>query len=236
MKHSLIILFAFLSTISFGQTGEKNFIDQNYIEVTGTAEMSVVPDLIYIKIIISEKDTKNKISVDEMERKMIAKLQEIGIDVKKDLSISDLLSAYKSKMLAKSDVILSKRYQLIIHDAPIADRVFSELEKVDISNVSIDRMDHSKIEDFRRETKSNAIKVAKEKAELLTKSIGQNIGRAIYIEELHQAPFDENSNRIAIRGTASRALGYSLLDEKEIVYDFEKIKLKYSILVRFELK
>jgi uncharacterized protein YggE len=213
----------------FGQTLEKNFIDQNYIEVTGTAEMSIVPDLIYIKIIINEKDSKNKISVAEMEKRMINKFQEIGIDVKKDLSINDLLSVYKSKMLAKSDVILSKQYQLIVHHAATAVKAYEELEKVDISNVSIESVDNTKIVEFSREVKLNAIKAAKEKADLLAKAINQNIGRAIYIEELNRSEI--TSNKII------RTPRYRISDKgEEIDPDFEKIRLKDSILVRFELK
>lgn len=43
------------------QTGEKNFIDQNYVEVTGTAELEIVPDEIYLRIVISEKDKGKKV-------------------------------------------------------------------------------------------------------------------------------------------------------------------------------
>lgn len=56
MKLTTLVLCLFLSWgISRAQTGEKNFIDQNYIEVTGTAEMEIVPDEIYLKIVLSER-------------------------------------------------------------------------------------------------------------------------------------------------------------------------------------
>jgi hypothetical protein len=192
--------------------------------------MSIVPDLIYLKVVINEKDTKNRISVAALEKNMINKFQEIGIDVKKELSINDLLSTYKSKMLAKSDVILSKQYQLIVHDAATAVKVYTELEKIDISNVSIERVDHTKIEEFGREVKINAIKVAKEKADLLAKAINQNIGRAIYIEEL-------NASRLFRNSVSNRNVAYRTdVAGEDINPDFEKIILKNSILVRFELK
>ena len=61
MKLTTLVLCLFLSWgISRAQTGEKNFIDQNYIEVTGTAEMEIVPDEIYLKIVLSEKDKGKK--------------------------------------------------------------------------------------------------------------------------------------------------------------------------------
>jgi len=231
MKHTLIFVLMISSLSVFAQ-GEKNFIDQNYIEIIGKAEMQIVPDLIYLKIVISEKDTKNKISVAELEKKMIAKFQDIGIDVKKDLMIDDLSSYYKNKLLGKTDVILSKEYQLIVHDGKTASKVLVELEKIEISNVSVDHVDHSKMEDFKKEIKVNAIRAAKEKAELLTKAVGQNIGRAIYIQE--SSDYHSGTNGPYRKSSAM------FLSEPGVVQmpdlDFEKIKLESSILVRFELK
>jgi uncharacterized protein YggE len=232
MKHTLIFILLISSLSVFAQ-GEKNFIDQNYIEITGKAEMQIVPDLIYLKIIISEKDTKNKIPVAELERKMIAKFQDIGIDVKKDLMIDDLSSYYKNKLLGKTDVILSKEYQLIVHDGKTASKVLVELEKIEISNVSVVRVDHSKIEDFKKEVKVNAIKAAKEKAELLTKAVGQNVGRAIYIQD-YEMPTPIRYSSVSMR---LKSYDSAPAREEEVSdLEFEKIKLESSILVRFELK
>src|SRR5882724_4748018 len=110
MKYLLALIFILQAFLSFSQGGEKNFIDLNYIEVTGKTEMQVTPDLIYLKIVLSEKDTKNRIPIAETEKKMSDKFQEIGIDLKKDLSVNDLLSSYKRKIISKYDIILSKEY------------------------------------------------------------------------------------------------------------------------------
>ena len=51
MKIVCIVLSLLLgSFVTMAQSGEKNFIDQNYIEVSGTAEMEIVPDQIYLKL------------------------------------------------------------------------------------------------------------------------------------------------------------------------------------------
>jgi hypothetical protein len=95
-------------------------------------------------------------------------------------------------------------------------------------------LDHTKIEEFRRETKINAIKAAKDKAESLTKAINQNIGRALYIHENENNPPEyRTSNSIRVRGMSSVAYDGVA---KELDFDFEKIEIEYSILVRFELK
>ncbi|MCH7397561.1 hypothetical protein MM236_06155 [Belliella sp. DSM 107340] len=74
MKQTLLILTLLLSLNTFGQTGQKNFIDQNYIEVNGTSEIEVSPDKIIINIIINEKDHKGK-TVNDVEKLMVDKLK-----------------------------------------------------------------------------------------------------------------------------------------------------------------
>lgn len=229
-------MFLITPVLTYGQTGEKNFIDQNYIEVTGNSEMEITPDLIYIKIQINEKDSKSKSSLAERENIMISKLKELGIDINKDLLVKDISSNFKNYWLTKSDIFLTKDYQLLVKDGMTASKVFIELEKVGISNVTIDRLDNSNIQKYRKEVKIDAIKAAKEKAESLATAIGQSTGRAIYIKEL-EGVAPSVSNRIIIRGASSvsaSSIYGSRAPEPEI--DFEKIRLEYSIICRFELK
>lgn len=222
-----------LPLFSYAQSGVKNFIDQPYIEVTGKAEMEIVPDEIYLKILLNEKDNKGRTPVEALERAMITKLQELGIDVSKDLAVQDLASNFKSYWLQKSDILLSKEYQLLVRSAQTAGKVFVELEKIGISNISIEQLNHSQIEQFRQEVKINAIKAAKDKAQALATAIDQSVGKALYVQELDNQFYPVNAvSNIAIRG--SRAYGNATQGEPNI--DFEKIKLEYSILVRFELK
>jgi len=227
-----IIFASLISKTLTGQTGDKNFIDQNYIEVIGKSEMEIVPDRIYIKVNINEKDTKNKISLAELEKSMITALTGIGIDVSKDLQVKDISSNFKYYLLTKNEILLTKEYQILVRDAKTAGQLFIDLEKIGISNVSIENLDHSNIEQFRKEVKNNAMIAAKEKAESLTKAINQNIGRALYIQELDNTSEGlRNSNNIRIRGIYGSNASSPALE-----FDFEKIKIEYSVLSRFELK
>jgi len=235
MKHLIIGILLTISLTGFAQAGDKNFIDQNYIEVTGKSEMEITPDLIYLKILLSEKDNKSKIDLTERENLMISKLKDIGIDIAKDLLIKDISSNFKYYLLTKSDILLSKEYQLLVRNGKIASQVIIELEKIGISNVSIDRLDNSNIVKYRKEVKIDAIRAAKDKAESLATAIGQNIGKALYIQELdnnYNGGTPGTSNSIRIRGSSS--LYGSNAPQPEI--DFEKITLEFSIICRFELK
>ena len=224
MKKTVLLLVLFLGTLALGmaQSKENEFLDQPYIEVTGTAMMEVVPDEIYVKIILREKDQRGKT---ELEKKLFQTLQKVGIDVKKDLAVRNMAgNRYKLKSGAMK---LRKEYVLLLHDVNTLDRVFAGLEQMGGVEAEVERVDHSQIEKLRREVKEDAIKVAKEKATGLAAAIGQSIKEAIYIREEHwggmAAQYMSNVALDAGRGSADAGV------------DFEKIKLQGTVLVRFKL-
>ncbi|PKP23533.1 MAG: SIMPL domain-containing protein [Bacteroidetes bacterium HGW-Bacteroidetes-22] len=238
MKQALIVIgLLTISIFGFAQPCEKNFIDQNFIEVTGKAELAIVPDLIYLKIILSDKDNKNKQSLDEIDKAMVNKLSKIGVDVSKDLSVKDFASDFKRYWLSNDEIILTKQYQLIVHDAKTLQQVYTEFQKLGISHISIEKLDHSKIEQYRKEVKVNAVKAAKEKAEGLASAVNQSIGRALYIQEVDLFNPYLTSNSLQNRDQNSLLkLTDNIIDSEEPAIEFEKINLEYAILVRFELK
>jgi uncharacterized protein YggE len=105
MKKMMILFACMMTTLWTFAQGEKNFLDQNYIEVNGKAEMEVTPDLIYLGITINERDSKNKTPIAESEKQMIDKLKSLGIDVGKDLLIKDLASTFKFNLQNRNPVI-----------------------------------------------------------------------------------------------------------------------------------
>jgi len=241
MKGLIIGALLSISIVGFAQTGEKNFIDQNYIEVTGKAEMEISPDLIYLKIVLSDRNNKNRETLPEIETKMISKLSEIGIDLDKDLSLIDFVSNLRAQLL-RTNVILTKQYQLIVRDAKTLQTVFFEFQELGISNVSIEKLEHSEIEKFRRDVKIAAVKAAKEKAEVLAIALNQRIGKAIYVQEadnLNRNTFSNtlqgriagvSTSNVRIRGTSSSS------SSMEIDIEFENIIIESTFLVRFALE
>jgi hypothetical protein len=234
MKKLIVIVLTVLSINCFSQT--KNFIDKNYIEVTGKAEMEIIPNEIYLNIILNEKEFKGKEKLEVIEKKMIRKLQEIGIDISKDLAIKDMTSNFKDYWIKNTVINSIKIFQLKVNDAKTTGAVFRTLESIEISNITIEKVDHSEIQEFKQQVKISAIKAAKQKAESLTGAINQNCGKAIYIEELNNQAYKAMhgyaagaTSNIMIRGASS----LSITSAPEI--EFEKIKLEYSILARFEL-
>jgi len=238
MKKIWLMLFLIITAIvAYGQDGSKNFIDKNYIEVIGHAEKQITPDEIYLKILINEKDIKGQ-SLASIEKLMIEKFKEMGIDISKQLEIKDFSSNFKNYWIIKSDIILTKEYQLLVYNAKTAGNVFIEMEKLGISNISIEKVDHSEIEKIKQEIKIDAIKSAKEKACALANAIGQNVGRALYIYEYSYNVNTKGGGltqplKIMVRGN-TRDMN-NMQEEAMPTVEFEKIELEYNISVRFEL-
>ncbi len=165
MDRILLILGLILtSQIAKGQS--KNFIDQPYIETIATVDTLVIPDRIYLSILISESDTKGRQTVEELEESMATKLKGIGIDLDKQLSLSDLSSNFEKYFLRKQDILKTKSYELLVYDATSAGQVIYEMENIGISNVDIEKTEYSKIVDLKLKLKSSAAKKQKIKPNL----------------------------------------------------------------------
>ncbi len=214
----------------------KNFIDQPYIEVMGYADTLVTPNRIYIKIVLSEKDNKNKMSVEEQENKMFQILQNLGINIKKDLTVSDFLSSYKHYLFKQNDNQQIKKYILKVENSEIVNSVFSQLDKIGISNISIDKVEHSDIDKFKNICRIRAIKNSKEKAMTITKAISQTLGKAIYIKEKENN--DEYFEPVPVYGVRIRGFSSfkSNTNEQKYKIDFEKIKVSSTIEAKYILK
>lgn len=229
MKKLIILLFIALAFNGLSQ----NFTNQSYVQVIGTSEEEVLPDEIYLQIIINEQDNKGKESVEILETKMVKELKNLKVDIDKDLSIIDLSSNFQKYLLKQNDIFTSKEYQLILHDAQTVGKVFQALENLGISNITIKKVDHSQIKDFEQTARANAIMDARQKAKKMAFTIGQEIGKAIYIHEF------ENYNPRPFMGMAA---GISMKRMPEMDFEdrpnieFEKIKVESKVEVYFELK
>ena len=229
---SIFILFICVQQ-SFAQT--KNFIDQPYIETQAKVDTLVTPDRIYLNIIITEKDTKGKISVEDLESNMESKLKSMGIETEKNLTLNDLASNFKKYFLKQQDVLKVKSYTLLVSNAIMAGKVIVALENLDISNVSIDRTEYSEIENLKLVLKSKVILKAKKQAEALCQPLNQKVGKALFISDL------TNNIRNSLQGRVSgvQIRGYSSMKENKFEpanIEFEKIKIESVVNVMFRLE
>lgn len=230
MKKIVLLLTITFFGVNFAQT--KNFIDQPYLETTAKVDTLVTPDQIYLSIYIHEGEDRNRTSLEKQERKVAAVLENLGIDLKKQLKLDNLASNYKKYFLKRKNVLKSKSYTLEVYDAMTAGNILIGLEDEGISNVRLIKTAYSKIESLKLDLKSKAILKAQAQAEALTKPLNQLLGKAIHINDKYfSRPYYYDNRRIAAR--ADYAIEETV--ETPIDIEFSKIKVESEVSVRFAI-
>ena len=103
-KRTFISLMMCLAMVVLAQESEAP-----YIEVTGTADMHIIPDEIFISITIRERNSGNHRTVKEQEEALKTALKDIGLNLD-DLEFSDADADYvaiywfNKKPLAKAAI------------------------------------------------------------------------------------------------------------------------------------
>jgi len=234
MKTSfLLAMIALLPMLAFSQNSQQQK-ETPYIEVVGNGEMEIVPDQIYISFTLKERfDGKKKIELEDQEKEMKKRIVKLGIDLN-DLQLADASSDYVKIKRKKSDAIASKDYLLKVTSTTALSQVFDILDEIDAFNANIQRVDHSKIKDFKKEVKMMAVQDAKEKAGYLLGAIGEKVGKPLFIQE--RESYDDIQPMML--KSAMRVMDAVGTQEEENLPElsFRKIKLKYSVFARFAIQ
>jgi hypothetical protein len=227
----LIIALVALAIQTGAQETQK---ETTYIEVVGNAEMEIFPDEIYISFTLKERmDGKKKIDIEGQEKELKKQLQKAGFDLTK-LILADASADFVTVKRKNQEVLASKNYSMKVATTTEVASVFEVLDGVQALNGDITRVAHSEIEKYRKEVKILAIKAAKEKAGYLLEAIGETVGKPLMIQEREQY---DDIRPMMIRGAAMmKAESNDMAIEELPELSFQKIKLKYSVFARFEIK
>ena len=211
---------------------EKNFIDQPYLETNVRIDTTVTPDRIYMNIVISEEDTKGRVSVEQLENRMAAKLKSIGIDLDEQLVLTDLSSNFREYLLRKTDVQKTKSYVLLVYSGLSAGQAIKELEAIGISNIRIGKTEYSGLEALKITLRGKAVRKARLQAKAMLGPLGQSLGKALYISDLNTdyVGYQGKAATIAVRGYAMEA------SEEPLDLDFEKISVEASLNIKFAIE
>lgn len=203
----------------------------SYIQVTGRAEKELTPDEFYLQIVINERDSKGKISVESQQRDMVAVLRKLGVDVEKQLKMANL----SSEFFKKNTSVAMAKYQLQLGSSGEVAKVWQALDDLGISNISILKVTHSQLDKYKQEVRLEAMRNARECAQEMAGAIGQTIGKCFYI-------YDSNSNvlpvmydnAVLMRSAKAAADAESAAEEDPL--EFKTIKLEYGVQAKFVLE
>lgn len=237
MKNLILLTIGsfLISSTALAQTQAVN--ERPYIEVNGHAERKVVPDEIYLSITIRERESgKDKISVEQQEKEMKEALIAIGINLE-NLTISDANADYIKVNWSKKDVVSQTEYELKLATADEVGKVMEKLDDLKIHNAYVSRVDHSKMEEFKKEIEIEAIREAKERADYLLTAIGEETGKAIVVTQSNNPVFVTRNDVLQVydyRGKFGES--YDESEKLKNKIEFRKIEITSNIYVKFEIK
>ncbi len=204
----------------------------SYIQVNGRAEKEIVPDEFYLSIVIAERDSKGKISVEQQQKAMIAALKRDGIDVEKQLKVANL----SSEFFKKNTSVATAKYQLRLGSAAEVSKAWQTLDDLGISNVSIQKVSHSQLEQLKQQVRIEAMQDAHSSAQMLAGAVGQSIGKCFYVYDSNNDVIPAYyNNGIMMRSMKMMDTAAEGAAEEESL-DFKTIKLQYSVQAKFVLE
>jgi uncharacterized protein len=214
------------------------------ISVTGSAEMEVIPDEIYVQVDLREykKKGEEKTDLEKIKNEFLASCKAVGIA---DSNIA--VASYDGYNMAniwrrrkkEPELLSSIAYQIKFSNTKLIDDLVSRLDDEATNNFSIIKTSHSKIIEYRKQLKISAVKAAREKAMYLSESVNEQVGSAITITEPEESSSSDilsgryKSNINYSNGLISKVDGYSINDNG---VDYRKIKLRFEVKVLYALK
>ena len=221
-----LILIAAVALMALPAAAQVQEAFPSYIQVNGRAEKEITPDEFYLSVIINERDSKGKISVESQQRDMIAALKRLGVNVEKQLKVANL----SSEFFKKKTSVATAKYQLQLGSAAEVSKVWQALDNLGISNVSILKVSHSKIDQYKEQVRVEPMQNAKQNAQTL-----QKIGKCFYIYDSNNNVMPVFYDNMAVMRSA-KAAGLAEDAAADEPLDFKTIKLQYNVQAKFVLE
>lgn len=232
MKHFIAIAILTLFSVSaFSQ----NIDTRRKIEVNGSAEAEVTPDIIYIGMSLKEyfrdANNKKKVEIGTLERQLQSAVLKAGIP-QENFTINNI-SSYNNwwEMRKNTGFLARKQYRIKVTDLTKFNEIMSAVDPKGIEYSNIESYDYSKIETLKKDLKIKALQAAKDKAAYLIGSIGGSLGGPIDIQEINNESYPQPMYR------TNALMEAKVMDQGAMPdIDFKKIKLNYQMRAVFEIK
>ncbi|UII25480.1 SIMPL domain-containing protein [Fulvivirga maritima] len=202
------------------------------IEVRGSAEMEIIPDEIFIRIALKEyKDGSKKVEMNKLEAELVKAVKSLGLP-QESLQVDNIYGYnWDPRKKRSDDFMATKSFRLKVSNVKMINDLVAKLDSEGVNSMGVDEVSHSKIEEYRKELKIKALKMAKEKAEFLLTGIDEEIGSALEIEEIdYNAPTPMRMSNVAMMKSESASMDY----QSEL--DFKNITIRSEMRAVFEIK
>lgn len=231
-----------------GGTSQGCFPYPKTISVMGSAVMEIIPDEIYVQVDLREykKRGEEKIDLEKIKADFLGNCKATGIP-DSNISIASYdgynLSSIWNRRKKDPDLLASISYLVKFRNTKPIDELVDKLDDLATQNFRIVGVSHSKIMEYRKQLKIQAVKAARDKAQYLTEAISEQLGQAITIREPEEdisSDIKQGNYRSVTKGKIEandnfrmKDNGYGLIDDG---VDYRRIKLRFEVEVLFALK
>lgn len=236
-----MVLLAGLFIASLSQAQQKDDKPPvKKIEVTGSAEIEITPDEIYLDISLREFKNKTvKVEIGALEEQLKKGVKEAGI-ASENLTISDVFGTnytdwWSNKKKKDPDFMARKEYRLKLSNLDKINIILGSVDAEGIEKVEISSFTHSKMDEYRRQVKTKALQAAKAKATYMLEGIGSTIDGVLEVQEINT---DNYSDYRPVAFSNARIAGYvagNNADASETP-SFRKIKVRAEVRAVFFIK
>ncbi|AWI25319.1 SIMPL domain-containing protein [Flavobacterium pallidum] len=207
---------------------------RKFIEVKGSAEMSVQPDDIELEIVLRRSDSDRKADLSNTESAFYAVLKKNNIKTEtvtfqntsywywwywwNDRYNSNPVKVVRLKLDAKTNFL----------------KLVEDLNTNWVQSIRIAETTAREITRLRKEVKIQAMKAAKEKASYLLESVGEEVGSLLSVVEVPES--DNNYYPFFDRGNLASNSVMQSTSTNTGVEGANAIKLRYEIQAKFEIQ
>jgi uncharacterized protein YggE len=233
MKKLILIMAALVAVTAVSAQNSDTWHYEDAVQVNGKAEKKITPDEIYVSITLRDSDDKDQ-TVEQMEVRMKREFAALDIDLASALKVAGMANAPRKR----NDVDTERSYELKVGDTATLASVFETLGEMNVRDAGVARVTHSRIDDFRREVRIEAVKNARDIATELAGAVDQEIGAAVWIVdngfyESSPVPVYKMTRALAMDSAGFVGTG---MEAGEQGLDMQEITLTYNVMAKFKLE
>lgn len=236
MKKIIIVFFA--SIFCYNAMAQDSRPVQRTVSASGTAEIEVIPDEIYVQVILKEYKLKNgnKVDIDKIKNDFLAQCKNMGL-TEKDIAVQgysgyDTNEWWRKKKKDNPDMLASVTYQIKVDKVEKLDQLVSRMDDQATENFYISKTEYSKIDQVKDSLKVAALKTAKLKAELLAGALDESLGKVLTIND----PIEIGHHPMPVYKYSRMAVADATMESAPLDVDFKKIKIGYQANLTFSLQ
>lgn len=193
------------------------------IDINISCDTLVTPDRFTLAITIIDNKGAGKAGIDNAEKKtLVPTLKAAGVDVKKDLVISNFYSSYDKK----GNTVASKDYTLTVRSVTMLNDVLAKLTSEDIL-VTVANTEVSNSDAIINELKIKAIKTAKMNASQLLEAVDCKVGRLLTVSSSIRTGYSDSMPMLMARKSS--------VNSSEGVDAFRKKNINTYLTVTYEI-